>query len=207
MPHSKKKQAPGRPSTWGNLEVVRPRLPLNIVTEIDYIRDQFTDPEDAHQYILGCLNGTLKMQRMKLYDFRISATPGITSPGGDASYEEIEVPSILLKNPNKSFLARAAGDSMKDAGIPDGAYIVAKEMNPLFESPPDRAIVTAVVNDQILIKRYRYRYNKHELLSENRRKNYPPIVISSDMSDHDSIFIFGVFERVIPDSMMRIINI
>jgi DNA polymerase V len=204
MGNSTGKDNNGRPPLWGELPISRPRLPLGIVAEIDRIREQFTDPEDAHQYILECLTRKPKVRRLKLYDCRISATPGISASGGDNSYEEREVPLLLLKNPAKSFLVRVAGASMVDAGIGDGNFIIAEERNPLFENPPNRAIVTAVVDDQILVKRYRYRQNKHELLSENQSRNYPSISIELDASDHNSIYIFGIFQRVIPESMMNI---
>jgi DNA polymerase V len=126
----------------------------------------------------------------------------MTGFGEDSSYEEREVPLLLLKNADKCFLVRVAGDSMQDAGIQDGAFIVAEKMNPLFERPPNGSIVVAAVEDQMIIKRYRHRHNKYDLISENRNRNYSPISISSDMSDHHSIYIFGVFQRVIPESMI-----
>ncbi len=173
-----------------------------MVAEIDRIRDQFTSPEDAQRYILNCLNHKIKMQRLKLYDCRVSATPGITAASDNASYEEREVPLPFLRRPEKSFLVRVVGDSMEDAGIHNGDFLVAEEINPLFEKPQSGAIVVAAVDDQLLVKRYRCWRNRHELLSENKRKKYPPIVISADTSDHYSIYIFGVFQKVISKSLI-----
>jgi SOS-response transcriptional repressor LexA len=202
MRQDKKRENYGRPPRWGELLISRPRFPLDIVAEIDRIRDQFTSPEDAQQYILDCLTRKIKMQRLKLYDCRVSASPGITAVIDNASYEEREVPLSFLKRPEKSFLVRVVGDSMEDAGIRNGDFLIAEEMNPLFEEPQSGAIVIAVVNDQLLVKRYRHSRNGHELLSENRRKKYPSILISSDASDQYSIYIFGIFQRVISNSLI-----
>ncbi|NJL20932.1 MAG: hypothetical protein HC895_09130 [Leptolyngbyaceae cyanobacterium SM1_3_5] len=197
----------GRPGTWEGFEITRPRLPLKIAAEIDKIRDQFDDPEDALEFILGSLDRKPKMQRLKFYDFRVSATPGITGQSETGSYEERDVPLLFLKNPEKCFLARVAGDSMKDAGITNGAFIVVEAMNPLFQAPPNHSIVTAVVEgDQVVIKRYQQRQNHHELLSENSKRKYPPILISSEMSEHQSAYIFGIYQRVIPESLIDYVS-
>ncbi|MCY7277923.1 MAG: S24 family peptidase [Phormidesmis sp. CAN_BIN44] len=193
----------GRPPKWGDLQILRPRLPLALVTQIDSIRDEFTDPEEAHQYLLDCLSLQPRMQRLKLFDSSIAATPGLTS-GENDSYEERDVPLVLLKHPEKSFLLQVRGDSMEDAKIHDGDIIVVESLNPVYERPSNGSIVTVTVNDQTMIKRYRYHHREHELRSENRRKAYPPIHISSTMSDHLSVYIFGTFKRVIRESMLGI---
>lgn len=205
---AQEKKGRGRPKGWGNLSMskVRPRYPLSIVAEIDRIREQFVDPEDAEQHILDCLTRKVRMQRLKLYDCRVAATPGITAFADSGDYEEREVPMSLLKRPDKSFLVKVAGDSMEDAEIHDGNFIIAEAVNPLFERPSNKAIVIAVVDDQMLVKRYRYWRNRHELLSENRRKNYPPIIISSDMSDQHSVYIMGIFRSVVSDSMIGLVR-
>jgi len=202
MQRDKKSENYGRPPRWGDLRLSRPRLPLDIVAEIDRIRDQFSSFEDAHQYILDCLNCKIKMQRLKLYDCRVSATPDITAASDNASYEEREIPLSFLKKPEKSFLVRVAGDSMEDAGISNGDYLIAEERDPLFGHTESGEIVIAVVDDQLLVKRYRHQRHRRELISENRRKNYPPIVISSDSSQQHSIYIVGVFLRVIDESLI-----
>jgi len=206
MPRDKKNGNYGRPPRWGDLSLSRPRFPLDIVAEIDRIRDHFSSPEDAQQYILDCLNRKIKTQCLKLYDCRVSATPDITATSDNASYEKREIPLSFLKKPEKSFLVRVAGDSMQDAGISNGAYLIAEERNPLFERTENGEIVIAVVDDQLLVKRYRDWQRGRELISENRRKNYPPIIISSDSSQQHSIYIIGVFKRVIDESLISLIN-
>jgi DNA polymerase V len=202
MRQDKKNGNYGRPPRWGDLPLSRPRFPLDIVAEIDRIRDQFSSPEDAQQYILDCLNRKITMQRLKLYDCRVSATPDITAASDNASYEEREIPLSLLKKPEKSFLVRVAGDSMEDAGISNGDYLIAEERHPLFGHTESGEIVIAVADDQLLVKRYRHWRHRRELVSENRRKNYPPIIIPSDSSQQHSIYIIGVFQRVIDESLI-----
>ncbi|WP_346291965.1 LexA family protein [Sphaerothrix gracilis] len=193
----------GRPSTWGNYALIRPRLPIEIVMEIDKIREKFESFEDAISYVLFALRTKPEMQSLKLYNFRMSATPGVTGIG-DGSSEEREIPLLFVENPKKSFLVQVAGDSMEDAGIYDNDLILVEKIDASLESLSDRSIVTAFVDDQMLVKRYRLRQGYHELVSENSKKakDYPPICISPDMSEHHSIFIFGVYRRTIPKTML-----
>ncbi len=193
----------GRPPRWGELKITRPRLPLDIAAQIDRIRDEFGDPETANQYIVDCLLLNPQLVQLRLFDCCIAATPGINSTGEQESYEEREVPSLLVKNPNKSFLLRVHGDSMEDAGIYDRSIILVESH---CGTPSNGSIVIAAVNDQTVIKRYQRHKNKQVLLSENRKKAYPPICVSSEMSDHLVIHIFGVFKRVIPESMFRTLS-
>jgi DNA polymerase V len=194
----------GRPPEWGSFEIDkgRPSLPLEITSEIARIRERFTDGEQAANYILDCLTNNHRMYKLKLYDCRISATPGITAADDSDGYEEKDVPLSLLKKPTKSFLVKVSGDSMKDAGIRNGNIILVEKIDPLYENPPDKSIVTAYVDGQLVVKRYRRHRNKVELLSENRRKAYPPIIISPESSEDFAVFIFGIYQQVIDDSMV-----
>ncbi|MEM9218383.1 MAG: S24 family peptidase [Cyanobacteria bacterium P01_F01_bin.150] len=195
----------GRPTVWGELPLSRPRIPLEVDALLNEIRHKFTEPLDAYNYILSSLSREPEMQTLRLYDSRVSATPGITGNTEDEAHREISIPRLFMDKPERAFLVKVAGDSMRDAGINHGDVILAERINPLFECPQDRKIVVAIVhNDQLVIKRYRKRQRGHELLSENHQKDYPSIWIQPDMSEHMSSFIFGVFHRVIPQCIMEI---
>lgn len=202
----------GRPHSWGKeVDIVRARVPVSIMAEIDYIRDQITDPVKAERHIVELLSLNTSKISLKLYDTNVSATPGIAAVG-NSSYEAIEVPKSILKRPKKSFLLRVSGDSMEDVGIHHGDIVAVEK----FEGVPnDREIVLAYINDgeqeQIVIKEYReYKY-RYELQSRNRKKEYLPIRISKNglgknqfmLEEQRTVKIFGIFDTVIPESWIN----
>ena len=101
--------------------------------------------------------------------------------------EYIFMPRALLGE-GKFFILRAEGDSMVDAGIDSGDLVVVRRQ--LDASPG--LIVAALVDGGSTLKRlfFNKETNRYELHSENREKNYPPII-------GRSISIQGVAVRVI----------
>lgn len=185
----------GRPSNWGDeIDTIRVHLPLRIVTNIDIIHKQINDPVRAEQNIVERLTMNVSKTTLKMYDGRVSAGCKVTA-FSDGGYEEKEVPTSLLREPEKSFLLKVSGDSMEDAGIHNGSIIAIEQFKTI---PPDRTIVLASVEDQLVVKEYRYRRKRHELVSKNKRKNYSPIVIDEYMSEHYSVEILGLFDTVVP---------
>ncbi|MEN3043448.1 MAG: transcriptional repressor LexA [Fervidobacterium sp.] len=77
--------------------------------------------------------------------------------------EEIEVPLLMLKGYGEYFALRVHGDSMINAHIMDGDYVVMKKQY----AAENNAIVAAVVEDKITLKRFVLRNNHVELIPEN----------------------------------------
>lgn len=204
----------GRPPVWGNeADTMKATLPLEIVSEIDSIRSQISDPTRAKEYVVELLRRDARKMSLKLYDSRVSASPCVTSTfelGSENSYEIVEVPVKVLSKPNDSFLLKVAGDSMKDAGIDHGDIVAIKKFKGV---PGNGDIVLARIDDgghdQIVIKRYReYRF-RYELQSMNKEKNYAPIQISRRREPVESKFlledqcrfeVLGIFDTVVPQS-------
>ena len=112
-----------------------------------------------------------------IYSGKVSAGQSrFPSPAQDYEQEELDLNKHLIKNPPATFLYNVgnAYDSMIDVGIlPNALLIVDRSIN-----PKSSHIVVAVVNGEEVVKRlYKWR-NVIELRSENKEKNYPPIVFS-----------------------------
>ena len=71
----------------------------------------------------------------------------------------------LYPSDGSCFCLSVTGDSMKDAGILDGDYVIVRQ-KPVFE---DGEIGVAVLDGEATVKRLRRRRNKVELLPANKR--------------------------------------
>jgi len=89
------------------------------------------------------------------------------------STDTVELPSIV-NTPVNFFIVRVKGDSLKDAYIFEGDYVI---VNPGIE-PAQNKIVVAVLDDSAVVKRLVINKNKIELHSEN--PEYKPIIIEKN---------------------------
>jgi SOS regulatory protein LexA len=73
---------------------------------------------------------------------------GLPQPAPDDDFEVLTIDDYLIPDPNRTFLARVKGDSMKDAALVDGDLVVVQK------SCPTRVgdIVVAVVDGQVTVK-------------------------------------------------------
>lgn len=77
--------------------------------------------------------------------------------------EEIEVPLLMLRGYGEYFALKVQGDSMINAHIMDGDYVIMKKQY----AAENNSIVAAVVEDKITLKRFILRDNHIELVPEN----------------------------------------
>lgn len=90
-------------------------------------------------------------------------------------YEEyFYIPHDVIRSNKDLFMLKVKGDSMIDAGIDDGDYVVIKKDNNLNK----RSIVAVEVDGHATLKKFEVQGNKLILLPENI--NYEPIVVSAD---------------------------
>lgn len=90
-------------------------------------------------------------------------------------YEEyFYIPHDVVRSNKDLFMLKVKGDSMIDAGIDDGDYVVIKKDNNLNK----RSIVAVEVDGHATLKKFEVQGNKLILLPENI--NYEPIVVSAD---------------------------
>ena len=112
-----------------------------------------------------------------IYSGKVSAgLSKFPSPAQDYELDELDLNKHLIKNPPATFFYRVGNlqDSMIDVGIiPNALLIVDRSIN-----PKSSHIVVAVVDGEEVVKRlYKWR-NVIELRSENKEKNYPPVVFT-----------------------------
>lgn len=114
---------------------------------------------------------------LPIYSGKVSAGQSrFPSPAQDYEQEELDLNKHLIVNPPATFLYRVGStqDSMIDAGIqPNCLLIVDRSI-----TPKSSHIVIAEVDGESMVKRlYKWR-GTVELRSENKDKNYPPIVFN-----------------------------
>ena len=80
---------------------------------------------------------------------RPSVAIGFGSPADDTGVTRLDLNDILIKHPQATFLLRAAGDAMRDAGIDDGDLLLVDRA----VTPAHGHIVIAVVDDEFVCRR------------------------------------------------------
>lgn len=92
-------------------------------------------------------------------------------------YDEfIEVDRSISENPQEIVAVRAMGDSMVDAGIHSGDYILVQFTDNFNNG--DR--VAAVVNGMVVVKRYERQGDHIVLRPESKDPKYKPIILTED---------------------------
>ncbi len=80
---------------------------------------------------------------------RASVAIGFGSPSGDSGVTRLDLNDILIKHPQASFLMRARGGAMFEAGIADGDLLLIDRAI----TPAHGHVVIAVVDDDFVCRR------------------------------------------------------
>ncbi len=120
------------------------------------------------------------VQLTPLYSHSISA--GFPSPADDYIEDRLDLNELLISNKPATFFLRVQGDSMVNAGIHGGDIIVVDRSL----QPVHRAIVVAVVDGELTVKRLIIRGGITELHAENSR--YAPL----RLQEGQELTIWGV---------------
>jgi len=122
---------------------------------------------------------------LPLYASKVAA--GFPSPADDYLEDSLDLNTFLIENPPATFLVRASGDSMINAGIfQDDILIVDRS-----KEPKSGDIIIAVVGGELTVKRLYIKGKRTELHAENPA--YKPIKITGDMT----LDTWGVVKHVI----------
>jgi len=125
------------------------------------------------------------LYEVPMYSNKVAA--GFPSPADDYLEDKIDLNQYLVKHPAATFLVRASGESMINAGIfPDDILVVDRSLK-----AEDGKVVIAVVDNELTVKRYRKRGKSIVLEPENEA--YDPIIISEE----SEAFVWGVVTNVI----------
>ncbi len=136
---------------------------------------------------IAAIHSVLQSSRfnLPLYLHRIQA--GFPSPADDYIDSRLDLNRLMIACPSATFFVRVAGDSMIDAGIFEGDYLVVDRSRTAVHGK----IVVAVINGELTVKRF-YRWaDRVELRPDNDA--YPPINIAEDAD----LYIWGVVTGVV----------
>jgi repressor LexA len=102
---------------------------------------------------------------------RVAAGQPILAEQNDAGRLDLQG---LFGQTEELFALKVRGDSMIDAGIHEGDYVIVRKQ----ETARAGEIVVALIEDEATVKRYQPRRGHIELVAENPR--YEPIVVNRD---------------------------
>ncbi|MEL4180377.1 LexA family protein [Roseateles sp. PN1] len=112
---------------------------------------------------------------------------GFPSPAEDLGAKRIDLTAQLIKHPQATFLLRARGESMREAGIFDGDVLIVDKAVP----PRSGHIVIAVVDGEFVCKQLHLRAGRMKLKAAN--PCFPDIV----PRDGQVVEIWGVVTAAI----------
>jgi DNA polymerase V len=122
-----------------------------------------------------------------LYTERVAA--GFPSPADDYLEDKIDLNQYLVKHPASTFLVRASGNSMINAGIfPNDILVVDKSIK-----AENGNVVIAIIDGELTVKRYLKKRSSIVLQPEN--EDYEPI----ELNGKSEAQIWGVVTSVIHD--------
>ena len=104
------------------------------------------------------------------------ASCGFPSPADDYIESVIDLNQELIKHPFSTFLVRAEGDSMIDAGILHESVLIVDRM---IETKSGDVVI-ARIGDEMCVKEL-FITNESKVLLLPKNENYKPIEITADM--------------------------
>lgn len=131
----------------------------------------------------------IQTSKITLNLFADTVAAGFPSPAQGYEQQGIDLNELLIRNAPSTFLVRAKGDSMVDAGIHDGDLLIVD----FSVEARHRDIVIAKLDDKFTVKRLYRRGLEVRLCAENRDRDYPDI----QPSDEQTIEVVGVVKHVI----------
>lgn len=168
MPSGGARKGAGRPKGQGKYnEPTKPiRLPVSIINALN--------------------SGKLVSQSLPLYLSKVSA--GFPSPAENDIAERLDLNDYLIKHPAATFLVRANGNSMINAGIHENDILVVDRSL----TPSAGKVVIAAIDGQLTVKRLKKSPNgKMILAAEN------PDYEAIEILEQNEITIWGVVTSVI----------
>ena len=128
-----------------------------------------------------------KIQIAKIPLFNDKVHAGFPSPAEDHIESELDLNNYLITNPASTFMVKATGNSMIEAGINSGDLLVVDKSL----SPKPENIVIASINGEFTVKRYKVIGKK--VLLEPANPKYKTI----EINEFDDAVIWGVVKHII----------
>lgn len=168
MPRGGMRRGAGRPKGQGKYgETTTPmRIPLSRIADVERFLSH-----PGYQ--------------LPFYGSKVAA--GFPSPADDHLEKTLDLNQHLIRHPAATFLVRASGVSMIDAGIHDQDVLVVDRS---LEPTPGKVVVAAI-QGELTVKRLMKQAEKLYLMPEN--SDYAPIEVKPEQD----VFIWGVVTYVI----------
>lgn len=141
--------------------------------------------------LLDCVNNFVEKRCYRIPLYASCVPAGSPSHASDDVERITDVNELVMKRPEKSFLLRVKGDSMINAGINDGDYLLVDQSI----EPSNGKIIVAMIDGEATVKRFKKdRRGVISLIPEN--DNYQPIFLSKDRALHISGVVVGVIRKL-----------
>ncbi|PKP18371.1 MAG: peptidase S24 [Bacteroidetes bacterium HGW-Bacteroidetes-23] len=112
---------------------------------------------------------------------------GFPSPAADFDETKISLDTVVVKNRESTFYAKASGTSMTGAGIDDGDILVIDRSL----EPGNNKVAVCFLDGEFTVKRIKV--SKEEMLLMPENKSFEPIKISEE----NQLIIWGIVTYVI----------
>lgn len=122
-----------------------------------------------------------------IFQIKNQVCAGFPSPAEDLGAERIDLSKVLIKHPQATFLLKASGHSMVEAGIFDNNILVVDRA----VKPRHNHIVVAVVDGDFTVKRLYQRAGQVKLKAAN------PTFADITPKDGQEIVVWGVVTATI----------
>jgi DNA polymerase V len=148
---------------------------------------KYNEPTKAVRLPISMIESLHKLNAFKIPLYLSKVAAGFPSPAEDYLAEKLDLNEHLIKHPTATFLVRATGNSMINAGIHENDILVVdRSLTPIHGK-----VVIAAVDGQLTVKRLHKKDQKYMLIPDN--PDYLPIEISDD----SEVYIWGVVTNVI----------
>lgn len=163
-PRGGKREGAGRPKKEPTIAI---RLPVTLLSKLERMSD-FQIP---------------------VYSSKVQA--GFPSPADDYIENYLDLNTKFIHNPSATFVLQATGDSMVEAGIFSGDWLLVDKS---LEAT-DGKIVIAALNGELTVKRLSRREGRVQLLPANPK--YAPIEVTEELD----MVIWGVVTCVFHETL------
>ena len=131
-----------------------------------------------------------KREQVSIPMFLDNISAGFPSPATDYMENKLDLHEHLIKHPAATFIVKASGFSMIDAGIHSGDLLIIDRSI----TPQNNNIVIASIFGDLTVKKLKKKQNTFFLVSANN--HYPNIEVKEEME----CFIWGVVTYIIHDT-------
>ena len=168
---------------------IRQKEAFNELGGAKWLRETLDETRSASEITLPGLMGVKAQSKASIPFANYSVQAGFPSPAEDYIDKSVDFNELLIANEPATFVLRAAGESMIDAGIHPGDLLVVDRSR----TPKNQDIVIMQINNEFTVKRLIKEKETIYLKAENASKLYSDIY----PDECDVWQTFGVVTHVI----------